>query len=62
MLDTDSPAEVFSVPTSVYVRHEAFVSVPWFFKRYFLFQKHLPKPASVIVEAEDYHRDDKVKA
>jgi hypothetical protein len=52
-------AEVFSVPTSEYVRHETFVSVPWFFKRYFLFQKHLPKPASIIAEAEEYDSEKK---
>ncbi|KAK8864748.1 hypothetical protein IAR55_002004 [Kwoniella newhampshirensis] len=47
--------QVFSVPTSEYFNHELTVSAPWFFKRYFFFQKHLPKPPSIIATAdEDY--------
>jgi hypothetical protein len=58
--------EVFSVPTSEFLRHETFVSVPWFWKRYFFGQKHLPKPAGILAEAEDYDsntkKSNKVKA
>ncbi|WVQ69896.1 uncharacterized protein L199_008119 [Kwoniella botswanensis] len=46
--------QVFSVPTSEYFRHEATVSAPWFIKRYFFFQKHLPKPPSIIATATSY--------
>ena len=36
--------QVFSVPTAQFLRYEATVRVPWFFKRYFLFKKSLPEP------------------
>jgi len=54
--------QVFSVPTAEYLRHETFISAPWFIKRYIFFQKHLPKPPSIIAEAEEYHHREKVKA
>jgi hypothetical protein len=47
------PAEVFSVPTSKFIRHELFVWLPWFIKRYFFFQRHLEKPIPIIAVAND---------
>ncbi|WWC69312.1 uncharacterized protein I206_103250 [Kwoniella pini CBS 10737] len=47
--------QVFSVPTAEFISYEAKVSSPWFWKRYFFFQKHLPKPPSIIASADtDY--------
>lgn len=42
--------EVFSVPTKEYITHELTVMVPWFIKRYMLFQK-VPKPPAIIAKA-----------
>jgi hypothetical protein len=39
------------------VRHEATVTLPYVFKRYFLFQK-VPKPLSIIATADDAYGDD----
>ncbi|WWC89770.1 uncharacterized protein L201_004696 [Kwoniella dendrophila CBS 6074] len=52
--------QVFSVPTSEYFRHESKISAPWFIKRYIFFQKHLPKPPSIIATADtDYSEKPK---
>ncbi|KGB80306.2 sugar transporter [Cryptococcus deuterogattii R265] len=45
--------QVFSVPTAQFVSYEARVRVPWFFKRYFLFQKHIPTPPPMIGGTDD---------
>ncbi|WRT63103.1 uncharacterized protein IL334_000006 [Kwoniella shivajii] len=51
--------QVFSVSTSEFFWHELKVSTPWFLKRYLLFQKHLPKPPSIIATADqNYSRRD----
>ncbi|WWC60987.1 uncharacterized protein I303_103564 [Kwoniella dejecticola CBS 10117] len=47
--------QVFSVPTSEYIKYEATVSAPWFWKRYLFFQKQHPKPPAIIASADtDY--------
>lgn len=46
----NTSAEVFSVPTKEYITHELTVMVPWFIKRYVLFQK-VPKPPAIIAKA-----------
>ena len=48
--------QVFSVPTSQFLRHELTVWLPWFFKRYILFQKNAIKPPMII------EKEDKAKA
>ena len=54
--------EVFSVPTAQFLRHEASVRTPWFFKRYFLFQKHLPEPPATVAKDDHYERKSAIKA
>ncbi|KAG8413628.1 hypothetical protein J3458_012697 [Metarhizium acridum] len=49
--------QVFSVPTKKFIHYEATVWLPWFIKRYVLFQK-IPRPPPLIEKAE---RDDAVK-
>lgn len=49
-------AEVFSVPTKTFLHHETTVWLPWFIKRYLLFQK-IPPPPQIIETA-----DNKMKA
>ena len=46
-----SSTEVFSVPTSKFLRHELTVWLPWFIKRYILRQR-LPKPPQIIEKEE----------
>jgi hypothetical protein len=44
--------QVFSVPTSQYIKYESTVWLPWFVKRYIMFQKvERPPP---IIEKEDF--------
>ena len=40
--------EVFQVPTAQFISYESRVRTPWFFKRYFLFQRHLQTPPPII--------------
>ncbi|ORY35929.1 putative sugar transporter [Naematelia encephala] len=53
--------QVFSVPTSQFISYETNVWLPWFLKRYFLFQR-IPKPPSIIATADEARREkgDKV--
>ena len=44
-------AEVFSVPTSQFIKYELTVWLPWLIKRYVLFKK-IPKPPPIIGKAE----------
>ncbi|KAJ4346418.1 uncharacterized protein N0V89_010347 [Didymosphaeria variabile] len=44
--------QVFSVPTKTYLGYEIKVMVPYFIKRWILFQKSTPKPAPIIEKAE----------
>lgn len=39
--------QVFSVPTSKFIKHELFVTTPYVIKRHFLRQK-IPKPPAII--------------
>jgi hypothetical protein len=41
---TNNKPEVFSVPTSVYLKYETKVWLPYFFKRHIM-RKQIPKPA-----------------
>ncbi|OCF33741.1 sugar transporter [Kwoniella heveanensis BCC8398] len=43
--------QVFSVPTAQYVGYETRVMIPYFFKKYILFQK-IPAPPSIIATAD----------
>jgi len=52
--------QVFEVPTAQFLSYESKVRAPWFFKRYFLFQKHIPTPPP-ITAAEDEHEDQAVE-
>ncbi|KAK7028776.1 facilitated glucose transporter [Favolaschia claudopus] len=40
--------QVFSVPTSTYIKYESTVWLPWFIKRYIFFRKDVPRPAPLI--------------
>ena len=53
---TDPCSEVFSVPTSEFISYESKVWLPWFIKRYILFNRGLPKPPPIIERAK--HTDD----
>lgn len=46
-----SDAEVFSVPTSKYLKHELTVWLPWFLRRYILRQR-IPRPPMIIEKEE----------
>jgi len=43
--------QVFSVPTSQYIKYESTVWLPWFIKRY-VFRKDLPRPPPIIAKVE----------
>jgi hypothetical protein len=45
--------EVFSVPTSVYLKYETKVWLPYFFKRH-IFRKNIPKPALLDTAAANH--------
>lgn len=48
--------QVFSVPTSTFIKYEATVTVPWLFKHYIL-RKDIPRPAQLIQKEEFIHKD-----
>lgn len=47
--------QVFQVPTSVFVKYEATVWLPWFIKRY-VFRRRIPRPAPIIEKASHTER------
>jgi len=51
--------QVFNLPTAQFVSYEAKVRVPWFFKRYFLFQRSLAPPPPVVQYADEVRANDK---
>lgn len=46
-----SSAEVFSVPTKNFIKHELTVWLPWFIKRY-VFRQNIAKPPPIIEKGE----------
>lgn len=44
--------QVFSVPTKTYIGYELKVMVPYWIKRWLLFQRNTPKPAPIIEKAD----------
>ncbi|KAJ6542771.1 MFS transporter [Mycena capillaripes] len=49
--------QVFSVPTSQYIKYESTVWLPWFIKRYVL-RKNIPRPPAIIERAAFVDKDD----
>jgi hypothetical protein len=52
---------VFSIPTSQYLKYETTVWLPWFIKRYVLFQRGLPKPPMLLATTEKANREETVR-
>ncbi|KAJ7908833.1 putative sugar transporter [Mycena leptocephala] len=48
--------QVFSVPTSQYIKYESTVWLPWFIKRYIL-RRNIPRPPPIIERAEFVDKD-----
>lgn len=48
--------QVFSVPTSTFIKHEATITVPYLFQHYILRRK-IERPAQLIQKEEFIHRD-----
>ncbi|KAJ7049012.1 sugar transporter [Mycena amicta] len=40
--------QVFSVPTSQYIKYESTIWLPWFIKRYVFFQRGIPRPPALL--------------
>ena len=47
--------QVFSVPTKDFLSYELKVWLPWFLRRYVLFQK-IPKPPPIIEKADNLEK------
>jgi len=48
--------QVFSVPTSTYIKYESTVWLPWFIKRYIL-RRNIPRPPAIIERAAFVDKD-----